>query len=677
MSALQSSRGVQITTSAGADALLLYRMSANECLGRPFTIDVELLSKNHNLNLESLLGTSATIELKLPSGKSRFFNGRFSRISWAGFHDHFGKYTATLVPWLWFLTRTANCRIFQGKKVPEIIKQVFRDHGFTDIADHLSADYRKWDYCVQYRESDFDFVSRLMEQEGIYYYFSHEKNKHELHLADSASAHRSAPGYDKLRFHPPDPHRIAELEHVFGWSVSAEVQTGVFVLNDYDFERPKADLLATSKIQRKHDLSKLEVFDYPGEYSKANEGTSYSQRRIEEQHAKFKRARGETNAAGLQHGALFKLEGHQRSDQNGEHLIVSTQIDLKNSDYETGGENSAAEFSCSFEAIKSATVFRSARETPVPRIRGPQTAVVVGKKGEEIWTDKYGRVKVQFRWDREGKADENSSCWVRVAQSWAGKRWGSIHIPRIGQEVIVEFLEGDPDRPIITGRVYNADEMPPYDLPAKQTQSGIKTQSTQKGTNQNFNELRFDDKKGEEHIYFHAEKDFERVVENNDTLKVGFDKKDAGDQTIEIFNNQKVVIGDKKAKDGSQSITVLKNYTQTVSTGDAKIAIAKGNRTTTVHADDALTIATGDRTTTIKQGDDKLAVKAGSQTTTASKSILLKVGTSSIKIEPQQITIKAMKISLQADLKVDIKGTLVDAKAQGVLSMKGALIKIN
>ncbi|MEL6107346.1 MAG: type VI secretion system tip protein VgrG [Planctomycetota bacterium] len=676
MSALQKNRGIQLTTAAGTDALLLHRMRAQECLGKPFEIELDLLSKNHNLDFEALLGTSATIELTLPTGKSRYFNGRFSKFSWSGFEDHFGKFTATLVPWVWFLTRTANCRIFQGKKVPEIIKQVFRDHGFTDLADHLSGEYRKWDYCVQYRESDFDFVSRLMEQEGIYYYFTHEKSKHELHLADSVSAHQTKPGYDKLRFHPPDPRRIAELEHIFGWSVSAEVQTGVFVLNDYDFERPKADLLATSKIQRKHDLSKFEVFDYPGEYSKATDGTSYSQRRIEEQHARFERVSGETNALGLEHGALFKLEGHQRTDQNGEHLVIGTEIEVTNSGFETGSEQSS-EFSCRFQAIKSATVFRSTRDTPVPRIRGPQTAVVVGKKGEEIWTDKYGRVKVQFRWDREGKADENSSCWVRVAQSWAGKRWGSIHIPRIGQEVIVEFLEGDPDRPIITGRVYNADEMPPYDLPAKQTQSGIKTQSTTKGTNQNFNELRFDDKKGEEHIYFHAERDFERVVENNDTLKVGFDKKDAGDQTIQIFNNQKIVIGDKKAKDGSQTITVLKNFTRTVSTGDAKIAIAKGNRTTTIHADDALTLATGDRTTIVKQGDDTLSIKAGAQSTSASKSILLKVGSSSIKIEPQKITIKAMTIALQADLKVDIKGTLVNATAQGVLAMKGALVKIN
>lgn len=677
MNSLQQNRGIAITTTAGTDKLLLYRMSAQERLSRPFEVSLQLLSADHNLDLTPLLGSTAKIEMTLPSGSPRFFHGHFKQLSWAGNHGEYALYNATLVPWLWFLTRTANCRIFQGESVPDIIKKVFRDHGFTDFVDHLSGEYRVWDYCVQYRESDFDFVSRLMEQEGIYYYFSHANNKHELHFSDSSSAHSAASNYATVPFYPPDPARMREVEHIFEWSVSLEVQTGVYVLNDFNFELPKADLSATSKIQRKHDLSKFEVFDYPGEYVKANEGTSYSQRRIEEQQARFERARGKSNALGLCTGSLFTLNGHQRNDQNAEHLLVATQIDVVNSEYETGNDGGGSEIQCSFEAVKSSTVFRAARETPLPRIRGPQTAVVVGKKGEEIWTDKYGRVKVQFHWDREGKLDENSSCWVRVAQSWAGKRWGTIHIPRIGQEVIVEFLEGDPDRPIITGRVYNADEMPPYDLPANQTQSGIKTQSTTKATNQNFNELRFDDKKGEEHVYFHAEKDFERVVENNDKLRVGFEKKDAGDQLIEIFNNQKVVIGDAKAKDGSQTITVLKNFTHTVSKGDATIAIEKGVRATTIHGDDTLTIKTGNRVSVVSAGDDTVNVKAGAQTTTAAKSILLKVGGSSIKIDQQGITIKAAKISIQAQLKAEVKGVLVDAAASGVLTLKGGLAKIN
>ena len=500
----QTNRGIAVTTEAGPDKLLFYRMSAVERLGRPFEFSLELLSTDHNLALDQLLGSPACVSVLLPTGDTRYFHGRVNRISWGGSHGQYSKYRATLVPWFWFLTRTANCRIFQGQSVPDIIKQVFRDHGFSDFQDHLSGTYRTWDYCVQYRESDFDFVSRLMEQEGIYYYFTHESGRHDLNLADGYGAHSAESGYDSVPFYPPDQGRFREVEHVFQWSVSNEVQTGAYVLNDFDFERPKADLLATSKSQRKHQLSKFEVFDYPGEYTLAKDGTSYSQRRIEEQQAKFERIQGRSNALGLRTGALFSLDGHFRSDQNGEHLLVETRLELSTSEYETVDVEAKDIADCSFEAIKSSQVFRSERQTPLPHIRGPQTAVVVCKQGEEIWTDKYGRVKVQFHWDREGKKDENSSCWVRVAQSWAGKRWGTIHIPRIGQEVIVEFLEGDPDRPIITGRVYNADEMPPYDLPKNQTQSGIKTQSTKDATNKNFNELRFEDKKGEEQIYFHT-----------------------------------------------------------------------------------------------------------------------------------------------------------------------------
>ncbi|QEG01406.1 Phage-related baseplate assembly protein [Stieleria maiorica] len=681
MSSSQTNRGIAVTTQAGPDKLLFHRMSAFERLGCLFEFSLDLLSDDHNIVLEDLLGTPACVSVLLPNGSTRYFHGLVNRFSWAGSHSQKSVYRATLVPWLWFLTRTSNCRIFQNKTVPEIIETVFRDHGFTDYVLRFRETYRRWDYCVQYRESDFDFVSRLMEQEGIYYFFSHEDSKHEMVLADDASAHSAASGYATVPFFPPDEGRLREIEHVYHWSASNEVQTGAYVLDDYDFERPNADLLATSKSQRKHNLSKFEVYDYPGEYTKGQDGTNYSRRRIEEHEARFERVRGSANVLGFQTGSLFSLDGHFRSDQNAEYLIVATNLELTTSESETGQSDSESESEllpeCSFEAIKSRQVFRSQRQTPSPKIRGPQTAVVVGKAGEEIFTDKYGRVKVQFHWDREGKSDENSSCWVRVAQSWAGKRWGSIHIPRVGQEVIVEFLEGDPDRPIITGRVYNANEMPPYKLPDNRTQSGIKTHSSSKGTDQNFNELRFEDKKGEEQVYFHAEKDFERIVENNDTLKVGFEKKDSGDQLIEIFNNQKVVIGDAKAKDGSQTIKILKNFTQTVSKGNATIAIEKGKRSTTIYDDDALTIKTGNRTTVVSQGDDSVSIKAGAHKTEAAKSILLKVGGSSIKIDQQGITIKAMKVSVQAQIKAEVKGTMVDAAASGVLTLKGAMAKIN
>ena len=266
------------------------------------------------------------------------------------------------------------------------------------------------------------------------------------------------------------------------------------------------------------------MFDYPGGYTKTGDGEQLVRTRLEELQSRWERGRGETNARGVAVGALVKLEKHPRADQNREYLVVSANYDLSYTEYEAM-ETPGATYHCSFTALSSKEPFRPQRTTPVPIVQGPQTAVVVGPKGDEIYTDKYGRVKVQFHWDRYGKSDENSSCWIRVSHPWAGKNWGMVAIPRIGQEVVVDFLEGDPDRPIITGRVYNAEQMPPYDLPANKTQTGIKTRSSKGGSGANFNEIRFEDKKGSEQLYIHAEKNQDIVVENDETHSVGHDRK--------------------------------------------------------------------------------------------------------------------------------------------------------
>ncbi|MCO8121539.1 type VI secretion system tip protein VgrG [Stieleria sp. TO1_6] len=689
MNSVQQNRGIQVVTPLGTDKLLLYRMEAVEELGRPFHFDLELLSTDSNIDLDAVLGQSITVKIDHLAGGSRFFNGMVNRISWVGDHEsdrqHFSKYRASVVPWLWFLTRTADCRIFQEKLVPDIITELFGDHGFSGFDKQLSNSYREWEYCVQYRESAFNFVSRLMEQEGIYYYFKHSDGEHRLQMVDSSAAHSPTDNYATIPYYPPDPNAQRNRDHIYDWSMAREVQTGTYVLNDFDFQKPRAALLSNAADPQSHEHAKFEVFDYPGEYTELADGDNYVKYRIQEQQAGFERVNGKSNALGIACGSLFTLDGYPRSDQNAEYLLVSTKLTVHNSEYESGGSGSGVKLENHFTAISSDKPFRAARQTPLPMIRGPQTAVVVGKSGEEIWTDKFGRVKVQFHWDRLGEFDENSSCWVRVAQSWAGKSWGTIHIPRIGQEVIVEHLEGDPDRPIITGRVYNADEMPPYKLPDNATQSGIKTQSTTKATNQNFNELRFEDKKGEEHVYFHAEKDFNRVVENNDTLKVGFEKKDAGDQTIEIFNNQNVIIGNGRCDDGSQTVTIWKDFNQTLMEGDATIAIEKGSRITTIENDEDLRLKSGSRTSTIegddaltlKSGDRTISIDAGKQSTEAAKSISLKVGGNSITIDQKGITIKGMKVSIQGDTKVSVKAPMTEVKASGILTLKGGLTKIN
>lgn len=524
MAATQKNRPIKIATPLGEDVLLFYRMQGSESLSAPFEYELELLSENPAIEPESLLGENITIGMVLQDGSQRYFNGYITRFGQYGNLDIFSSYRATVRPWLWFLTRAANCRIFQQKNTPEIIKQVFKDQGFSDITERLSNAYDPREYCVQYRETDFNFVSRLMEEEGIYYYFTHENGKHHLVLTDSTSAHDSFKGFAKIPYHPEegDTDR-SRADHIHGWGFAREVQTGRYAMTDYDFKKPKADLMVKSSLEKQHRHSGYEFFDYPGLYTETEKGDRFVRHRIEEHQGRFEQCEGAGNARALATGYLFNLTEHPRRDQNREYLIVSTNFNMQNDGYlpsnPTGSEKT---FECSFSAISKTQAYRSLRNTPKPVIHGAQTAIVVGPKGEEIHTDAYGRVKVQFHWDRYGKQDENSSCWVRISHPWAGKNWGMIALPRIGQEVIVDFIEGDPDQPIITGRVYNAASMPPYALPDNAHLSTLKTNSTKGGGG--FNEIRFDDQKGKEQIFMHAERNQDVRVKNDAHEWVGHEK---------------------------------------------------------------------------------------------------------------------------------------------------------
>ncbi|WP_079389860.1 type VI secretion system spike protein VgrG1a, partial [Pseudomonas aeruginosa] len=462
---MQLTRLVQVDCPLGPDVLLLQRMEGREELGRLFAYELHLVSENPNLPLEQLLGKPMSLSLELPSGSRRFFHGIVARCSQVAGHGQFAGYQATLRPWPWLLTRTSDCRIFQNQSVPEIIKQVFRDLGFSDFEDALTRPYREWEYCVQYRETSFDFISRLMEQEGIYYWFRHEQKRHILVLSDAYGAHRSPGGYASVPYYPPTlGHR--ERDHFFDWQMAREVQPGSLTLNDYDFQRPGARLEVRSNIARPHAAADYPLYDYPGEYVQSQDGEQYARNRIEAIQAQHERVRLRGVVRGIGAGHLFRLSGYPRDDQNREYLVVGAEYRVVQELYETGSGGAGSQFESELDCIDASQSFRLLPQTPVPVVRGPQTAVVVGPKGEEIWTDQYGRVKVHFHWDRHDQSNENSSCWMRVSQAWAGKNWGSIQIPRIGQEVIVSFLEGDPDRPIITGRVYNAEQTVPYELPA-------------------------------------------------------------------------------------------------------------------------------------------------------------------------------------------------------------------
>ena len=522
MAITQEHRFIAISTPLGDDELVIRRMTGRERMSQLFEYDLELYSEDLEIDYEALLGGNATVRVELESGETRYFNGYISRFSLVGQEGRHCTYQAILKPWLWFLTKTADCRIFQEMKVPDIVKQVFRDHGMTDFKDQLSGSYRTWEYCVQYRESDCNFVSRLMEQEGIYYYFTHENGKHELVLADGITSHETTAGYENVPYLPPENSGRRKQDHISSWNISKEVQSGAYALNDFDFKAPKKGLNSTANDQKSHDGAVFEFYDFPGEYSEHEHGDQYARVRIDELHAQYEIVSGSGDVRGLRTGALFNLTEYLREDQNREYLLLSVEYEISSGALVGGDSEGEETFNCDFFAIDSQQQYRSPRVTPKPNVQGLQTAIVVGATGEEIYTDEYGRIKVHFHWDRHGKADDSASCWIRVAQMWAGKKWGSMYIPRVGQEVIVDFIEGDPDRPVVTGRLYNGDCMPPYDLPANKTRSTTKTNSSKGG--QGFNELRFEDKKGEEQIFIHGEKNKDTRIKKDDFEWIGNEK---------------------------------------------------------------------------------------------------------------------------------------------------------
>lgn len=688
-------RSATVNSPLGKDKLFFYSLTMTEELGRPFVIEADVFSTDRAIKLEDILGQSVTISVECPTGGTRYFNGYVSQFTQTGrASEGYAWYRMVLRPWLWLLTRTADCRIFQQKTSRDIIKAVFQDNGFSDVKDgDLTATYRTRDYTVQYRETDFHFVSRLMEQDGIYYYFTHADGQHTMVLADAVSAHKRIAGTSELPFEPPDAQGGYKDDTIFEWSLSQEIQTGAYALTDFDFTQPTADLKAQRLQKRSHPHGDSEVFDYPGQYVQSADGDAYAGIRIQELQAQYERVQGQSSARHMTVGGLFKMLDYPRDDQNREYLTVSavhhlqSKIDVSTLPDDGEVSDAGTFYSCQFTAIDSQSQYRAPSLTRKPVVQGPQTAIVVGPSDKEIHTDEFGRVKVQFHWDRYGKKDENSSCWIRVAQIWAGAAWGAIHIPRIGQEVIVDFLEGDPDRPIITGRVYNGAGKPPYTLPDNATQSGLKSHSSASGDNKTFNELRFEDKKDSEEVYFHAEKDFNRVVENNDSLKVGFDKKDKGDRTVEVFNNETISVGCSDAGDGSQTITIWKNRTETVKEGNETVTIEKGNRAVTVSkGNDTHQISTGNREVTISKGNDTLTISqgnqtiqldAGSSTLQAGQAIELKVGGNSIKIDTSGITIKGLQISIEGSTKVDVKGAMTNVNGDGAVKIQGGMVKVN
>jgi type VI secretion system secreted protein VgrG len=592
-------RHLALHCSLETSAIALRSMAGHEQLGGCFEYTLTLYSLDHDLDLGSLLGQHVTVEAKLGTDPPIYFDGIASSFSHVGSSGRHALYRLALRPWLWLLSTNREFRVFQRQTALEIVELILSDWGFSDVERCLVYACPVREYCVQYGESDLHFISRLFEDEGIYYFFRHELGKHTLVLADSASAHRRNPGYELLRVGRIEAHET-DRSLVFDWSSTRQLRPSRVAINDYDFTKPDADLYAGAEDPEPALLTRAEIYEYPGDYREQSRGQDRARVRIEELMVEQSIAHGATHGLGLHAGVLFELAGHPRSDQNKEYLVLSANYQLDAGSYESG-DASHANFCAQFKALDSRTPFRPWRAARPPRIPGPQTARVVGPETHEIWTDKYGRVKVQFHWDRDGKFNENSSCWVRVAQLWAGDGWGAMHVPRIGQEVIVEFFEGNPDQPLITGRVYNGKNTPPYELPANKTQSGIKTRSTQDGNPNNFNELRFEDKKGEELVYLQAERDLREHIKHDHSSQVG------GAQSLSVTGNRTLHVHGSQAVsiDGSAAAAGVRGSKLDV-TGDYQLDASK---TIYVQTPKSITLQCGGSSISIEPG--KIVIQAG------------------------------------------------------------------
>ncbi len=638
--------------------LVLDELTGTEELGRPFLYVALMSSKTAKGDLLSLLGSNMTVSITQDTqGTKRYFNGIISRIEYAGLSAGAASYRVELRPWIWLLSQQQDCVIYQNQSAWDIITGLFAYFGFTNFEDQRqnnAGGTPLLDYCVQYDESTLAFVTRLMEQFGIYYYYKHSSGSHTLVFCDDPNSHSSVGA--EIPFQTQETELRMVEDHIWQWSSELAVVSGKVTYRDYNFTTPSADLTVRSTNTATHEYGSYEVYNYPGLYDATTNGQPLSDVRVQDITARRQIIFGTSNSRKLYTGCKFTLSKFYEESENVEYIVIAATYSVTIGEgMATAGGELRDTFRCGFEAIKGTTHFRLDRITPRPMIRGPQTAVVVGASGDEIYTDQYGRIKVQFPWDRVGaQNNQDSSCWIRVAQIWAGAGWGGIFIPRVGQEVVVEFLEGNPDRPIVTGCVYNATETVPYTLPDNKTRSTIKTNSSaDDGSNPTgFNELRFEDKAGSEEVFFQAQKDYNKVVLNNETET--------------ITQNTTTTV-----QQGNRSITVSQgNNSLTVSQGTNSVTIQSDNSLTVNQGNNSVTVSTGNDSLTVSKGNHSITVSAGTSTINANQSITLQVGSNSITIGTSGVSISAGTFSVSATGTASINAT-------GTMTLQGSMININ
>jgi type VI secretion system secreted protein VgrG len=624
---------LQLTTPLGQDLLSLESLEGTEYLSEPFLFELSMLTGQDTVDASALVGKPAHVTLVNGDGNKRYIHGLVTR-----FGQNERRCTAELRPWLWMLSLTSDCRIFQNKTVPDILAGVFGDCGQTDYRNDLVLSYPTLDYCVQFQETSFQFASRLMEEAGIAYYFDHSESAHTLVMIDDPSKYPACPYADSLPFLPlPDDRDWLTDLRIGSADLSQRVASAAFQTDDYNFTTPSTELKATAG-----DGSR-QIYEYPGRYTTKSDGDTVAKRRMEEIEALVKQLSGTSPVRHMCAGATFTMTKHPRDAFNGKYALYSVRHSARRREYGN-----------TFAAFPADVAFRPPRRTARPRLVGAQTAIVVGPSGQEIWTDQYGRIKVQFHWDQNGSKDENSSCWIRVAQNWAGTGWGAFALPRIGQEVVVSFLDGDPDRPLVTGCVYNGDNPVPYALPDEQTKTTLKSNSSQGGGG--FNEIRFEDKKDSEQLFIQAQKDLSVKVLHDRTETVDHD----------------------------ESVTVKNDRTLTVSEGNATFAVSKGNETHSVEGTRSITVTKAETHSnkadfTQDVGGNFSVQVTGDITIKASGAVTIEAGTS--------LTIKAgMGLTAQAGTSLSLSGgTTMELKASatgtvdggGLLNVKGGLVKLN
>ena len=667
-----------------------------ESLGTITEMTVEFVVRN-GFAMDKLIGKDLTVLTKTAAGLERRFGGFVVALESVGQRTMDDgtdvHYVATVRPWLWMLTRATDNRIFQDKTVVDIIEEVFSDHGFTDFSKSLTETYETRNYCVQYRETDFDFISRLMEEEGIYYYFDNAPGvgaPAKMVLCDNTGAHSDTPGIEEMEYTGTGGRGIGgKASSITDFTSAERVITGKVTLNDFDMLTPKADLKVVEQTttSSKHSHKSYENYHYPGKYRKdTGRGKRLAKVVMQSKEVEFQTYRGATTSRAVSTGYKVKVKDEISAQSGSVNLMITEavhyirpsisqrldvgQLDRNRPELQYPDELEAADYVCQFAGIEKSFQFRSLQMTPWPEIAGLHTATVVGKAGEEIWTDEHGRVRVHFHWEREGPKNEKSTCWIRVATPWSGKDWGLVAIPRMGQEVVIQFEEGDPDRPICTGMMWNNETKPAFKYPDDATQLDIRTRSSKGGGAQDYNELMFEDKKGSEFMRVQAQKDHQFLIKNKSVLTIGQDEIDAGAHDDEGSLSE--VIRNHVTRTIQEG-----NHYHTIQEGDEEFKIETGSQTIEIEKDKTQTVKSGNYDTTVSKGNMSVGVDMGKITIEAKQSIELKVGSNSVKIDQMGVTVKGMMVNIEGKTMAEMKSKMTTVKGDAMLTLKGGVTMIN